>query len=83
MDGYHSNGAIRESQAGDNNKLIPIIALTANTMEQDRDKCIDAKINDYLSKPVDEDLLLEIFHKWLPEVDDSGNQNSNIPAHGK
>lgn len=47
------------------NKLIPIIALTAYAMSEDREKAIKAGCNDYLSKPVPKDLLLKTIHQYL------------------
>jgi CheY-like chemotaxis protein len=44
---------------------LPILALTARAMQGDRDKCLAAGANDYLSKPVDVEKLLEMMVKWL------------------
>jgi CheY-like chemotaxis protein len=62
MDGYEAMRAIR--QAHKFNKL-PILALTAKAMKGDRQKCLDAGANDYLSKPVDTDKLLSLLRVWL------------------
>jgi len=62
MDGYQTARAIR-ARARFNN--LPIIALTAKAMKDDRDKCIAAGANDYLSKPVDVDRLLSMLRVWL------------------
>ena len=64
MDGFEATRAIREGKAGVNNKNIPVIALTANAMKGDRDKCIAAGMDDYISKPIDPKLLGEKLHKW-------------------
>jgi signal transduction histidine kinase/CheY-like chemotaxis protein len=53
MDGYEATRQLRRSTGEYGNPLIPVIALTAHTMKADRDKCITAGMNDYLSKPVD------------------------------
>ena len=53
MDGYEATRQLRQSPGVYKNPLIPVIALTAHTMETDRDKCIAAGMNDYLSKPLD------------------------------
>ncbi len=62
MDGYEAMRAIRNDKQF--NK-IPIIALTAKAMKNDREKCIEAGANDYISKPVDVDKLLSMLRVWL------------------
>ena len=62
MDGYTTIKCIRKS--GQYSK-IPIIALTAKAMLEDRDKCIKAGANDYLTKPVDIEKLFNVMHVWL------------------
>ncbi|TDO21748.1 response regulator [Pedobacter duraquae] len=62
MDGYEAMRVIRTNkQFG----KIPIIALTAKAMKNDREKCIEAGANDYISKPVDIDKLLSMMRVWL------------------
>jgi len=52
----------------------PIIALTANAMKGDENKCIDAGCNDYLSKPIDRKKLLKIIHEYLPSENSAENR---------
>jgi CheY-like chemotaxis protein len=63
LDGVEATKYIRKSNA--NFKNIPIIALTAYAMHGDREKFLDAGMNDYISKPVDKDELLEVLNRNL------------------
>lgn len=65
MDGYEATRQIRLGTAGDRYKNIPILAMTANAMKGDRDKCLNAGMSDYLSKPVNSNELIEMLVKWL------------------
>ncbi|MFL0801994.1 MAG: response regulator [Agarilytica sp.] len=65
MDGYEASSLIREGQGGDRNRHIPIVALTANAMSGDKEKCLAAGMNDYLAKPIDPDALLDKVYTWL------------------
>ena len=64
MDGYEATGALRAS--GTANAKIVIVAMTANAMTGDREKCLEAGMNDYVTKPVKLDALARILDKWLP-----------------
>ena len=65
MDGYQATQAIRALSEPTAN--IPIIAMTANAMKGDKEKCIDAGMDDYLAKPLDGELLLEKLLTYLPD----------------
>jgi CheY-like chemotaxis protein len=62
MDGYETIQHIRQ-QAHYHD--LPIITLTAKAMKGDRQRCLEAGANDYLSKPVDPDKLLSLLRVWL------------------
>lgn len=59
MDGYEATIAIRNGEAGADKKDIPIIAVTADVMETTKDRVFEIGMNQYLSKPVDKDVLYE------------------------
>lgn len=62
MDGLEATIKIREEEEMNNSdKRIPIIAITANTMDNDRDTCISYGMDDFMSKPFDIEKLHEIF----------------------
>ena len=65
LDGYGATQAIRKGEAGEENKNIPIIAMTANAMQGDKEKCLNTGMDDYLPKPINPDKLQEVLQKWL------------------
>jgi signal transduction histidine kinase/DNA-binding response OmpR family regulator len=65
MDGYEASRQIRAGYAGEANQSIPIIAMTANAMQGDKEKCLAAGMSDYLSKPIDADKLQQMVERWL------------------
>jgi len=65
MDGYQASREIRNQKASEQYANIPIIAMTANAMEGDKEKCLNAGMNDYLAKPVNPELLKEKLQYWL------------------
>ncbi len=62
LDGYETTKKIREEKKYDK---LPVIALTAKAMKEDRQKCIEAGANDYMSKPVNVEKLLSLMRVWL------------------
>lgn len=65
MDGYETTRNIRRDSYGINNPKIPIIALTANAIKGDREKCLAVGMNDYLSKPLTYSQLESCLRLWL------------------
>jgi signal transduction histidine kinase/CheY-like chemotaxis protein/HPt (histidine-containing phosphotransfer) domain-containing protein len=65
MDGYEATHQIRMGKVS--NSEIPIIAMTANAMKGDKEKCLSAGMNAYVSKPIDPDVLESVLRRWLGE----------------
>jgi len=64
MDGFQATAKIRELETK-TGKRIPIIAMTANAMRGDSDRCLAAGMDDYVSKPVDRAILASVLKRWL------------------
>ena len=65
MDGFEATSLIRNPDSKVLNHKVPIIAMTANAMKGDREHCIEAGMDDYLTKPVKKNELNEILEKWV------------------
>lgn len=65
LNGIDATKAIRANSL---NKSIPIIALTANAFDEDRDACLAAGMNEHVAKPLDPQKLFEVLSTWLPEA---------------
>ncbi len=61
MDGYEATRQIRKLGYTD----IPILAMTANAMKGDRELCLEAGMNDYITKPIKRDIVFDMLDKWL------------------
>jgi CheY-like chemotaxis protein len=66
IDGYETTAIIRE-QEGDRRR-IPIVAMTANAMSGDRERCLAVGMDDYISKPIERTRLAEVLRRWVPLV---------------
>ena len=63
MDGLEATKAIREKGFD----TIPIVAMTAHAMKGDREKCLEAGMDDYITKPIKRELVFEVLEKWVLE----------------
>jgi len=68
MNGVDATRAIRNLGANSLNNTTPIIAMTANAFDDDRQVCLDAGMHDHIAKPVEPDLLYETLLKWLEKT---------------
>ena len=68
MDGYETTHQIRSGKAGERYRNIPIVAMTANAMKGDKEKCLKAGMDDYLAKPVTPESLKQILDQWYQPV---------------
>ncbi|MCX6878487.1 MAG: CHASE domain-containing protein [Verrucomicrobia bacterium] len=71
MDGLEATRLIRAPHSTALKPHIPIIAMTANAMQGDQQNCLDAGMNDYISKPVTPHLLATVLENWLPPAQGS------------
>ena len=67
MDGLEATRKIRDQQSPVLDHQVPIIAMTANAMRGDREKCLEAGMTDYVSKPVSPKALADVLDRWLPK----------------
>ncbi len=65
MDGYEATRRIRDPKSGVLNNDIPVIAMTAYAMKGDREKCLEAGMNEYISKPVQVEKLAALLEEWI------------------
>lgn len=68
MDGYEATALIRSGSVQGVNPNIPVVALTAHAMVGEDKKCLDAGMNDYLTKPLDRAKLIEVLSKYLSKA---------------
>ena len=69
VDGYELAAQVRTRETADGIRL-PIIAITANALQGEVDRCIEAGMDDYLSKPVEVPLLRDKLRKWIITAQD-------------
>ncbi|MDR2345928.1 MAG: response regulator [Planctomycetaceae bacterium] len=64
MDGYQCAALIRSAESGVKDSRVPIIAMTAHAMSGDREKCLEAGMDDYISKPVSQEMVQAAVKRW-------------------
>jgi PAS domain S-box-containing protein len=73
MDGYEATRQIRAREAAAGGPRVPIVALTANAMAQDREDCLNAGMDDHLSKPFTRNKLAEMLERWMRRDQPAGH----------
>lgn len=71
IDGLECSRQIREAEK-ETDRRVPIIAFTAHAYHDDRTRCLEAGMDDYLSKPFTMSELAEVVNRWIPERDENG-----------
>jgi len=82
MDGFAATVAIRRAEAGRGYRQ-PIVALTANAMAEDRDRCLGAGMDDYLAKPFEQVQLRTMLRQWIRPVQAGGGAGTAAPLDGR
>jgi len=84
MDGYEATKAIREMERNHpDERHLPIVAMTAHAMEGDRETCIAAGMDDYLSKPFKKNQLLMVLRRWIKKRVFISQKSADSPQHIK
>jgi CheY-like chemotaxis protein len=78
MDGLAATGAIREREQSTGSH-VPIVAMTAHAMKGDRERCLDAQMDGYISKPVSSHQLLSCLHATITSAAARNNSPSEMP----
>ncbi|MFW5785498.1 MAG: ATP-binding protein, partial [Chitinispirillaceae bacterium] len=65
LNGYEATKVIRDRNSGVRNNKLPIVAMTAGAADSERDECLKAGMDDYVTKPVNPEVLNKIMRKWL------------------
>lgn len=68
MDGYDATRAIRRGEVGEHWRDVPIIAMTANAMKGDKEKCLEAGMSDYTAKPIEVGVLKSLLSAWQTKL---------------
>ena len=82
MDGYEATQKVRLPESQVLNREIPIVAMTANSMQGDREKCLEVGMDDFISKPVNPSKLQEVLKHWLPHCISISAQRDNLERRG-
>ncbi len=84
VDGYEATRRIRLPETGALNPQVPIVAVTANAMPGDREKCLQNGMDDYLPKPIEPEVVMQVLARWLgqPQAIEPPERRSSDPPPG-
>jgi signal transduction histidine kinase/DNA-binding response OmpR family regulator/HPt (histidine-containing phosphotransfer) domain-containing protein len=80
MDGYAATGAIRAWEEQSGRERTPIIAVTANVQPEDRLRCLEAGMDDFLSKPFRSQQLADLLQRWLGKLPSTRQPSEPVPS---
>jgi two-component system, sensor histidine kinase and response regulator len=80
MDGFAATSEIRGRERSSIGKRVPIIALTANAMVQDREECLKAGMDDHLSKPFSMQTMQDMLDRWMPQAASTQSEAAELAA---
>jgi DNA-binding response OmpR family regulator len=83
MDGFEATKQLRARERSGAAKRIPIVALTANAMAQDREECLNAGMDDHLSKPFSSQTLQGMLERWMPARSGAALDRSRLEQLGE
>ncbi len=81
MDGFEATIQIRNPLSKVINHHIPVIAMTAHAMKGDREKCLEVGMDDYISKPIKPEELLNVVEKWALKARRKSENETSAPSH--
>jgi len=82
MDGYEATAFILEHEKKSNLPHTPIVAMTAHALEGDREKCLDAGMDDYIAKPIRQEIIETVVRKWISSSNDSSELGPRTEGPG-
>jgi len=80
MDGFEATMEIRRREQASSGRRVPIVALTANAMAQDREECLNAGMDDHVAKPFSMQTMQEMLDRWMPQAAPAQQQSGDAGA---